>query len=57
MCNLSSDSAFNTLTVGQVLAIDNAALGGGSTVDGITDLDDIAAQLGVSSQQGIYVSP
>jgi len=52
VCGLTSDTDLNGQTVRQVLGITNAALGGGSHADSISDLDTVAVDLNNSFSVG-----
>jgi hypothetical protein len=53
VCGLSTDTDLNGMTVSEVLGIENMALGGGMTTDGIADLDSVASDLNASFEDGI----
>jgi hypothetical protein len=52
LCGLTSDTDLNGKSARQVLALANTALGGGSTTDGISDLNTIALDLNDSFNAG-----
>jgi len=52
VCGLTTDTDLNEMTVSQVLAILNTALGGGATTDGIANLDPVAVDLENSFTDG-----
>lgn len=53
LCNVSAPSGLEGLTVRQVLASANTALGGGATPYSIDDLDAIASQLDAAFADGV----
>jgi len=57
LCNLTSDTDLNGMTVRQVLGVVNTALGGGSTTDSIADLDPVTANLNASFGGGGLNNP